>query len=51
MDNIENILTKLHIAKVCNICKNNNTIDKNICANCQTKLTLHFPECNCIYCR
>ena len=51
MNNIENILTKLPIGKVCNICKNNNTKDKNICENCQSKLTPHFPNCNCIYCR
>jgi len=48
-DRFNNLSIKKHI---CNICKkkydkNNN----NFCDICTNKLTFHFPNCNCIYCR
>ncbi len=52
MDNINNLLDNMLIAKPCNICKKpNNNIHKNICTKCVKKITPHYENCTCIYCR
>ena len=52
MDNINNLLDNMLIAKPCNICKKpNNNIHKNICTKCVKNITPHYENCICIYCR
>lgn len=52
MDNINNLLDNMLIAKPCNICKKpNNNIHKNICTKCVKNITPHYENCTCIYCR
>lgn len=52
MDNINNLLDNMLIAKLCNICKKpNNNIHKNICTKCVKNITPHYENCTCIYCR
>lgn len=52
MNNIDNLLDNMLITKPCNICKKpNNNNCKNICKDCVKKLTPHYENCTCIYCR
>jgi len=52
MNNIEFEFANMKLNK-CNLCKNtnNNYIYSKFCINCQSFLTKHYPNCNCIYCR
>lgn len=52
MDNIEVAFANMVLNK-CNLCKNINTnyITSKFCTTCQSFLTIHYPNCNCIYCR
>jgi hypothetical protein len=52
MEDIENKFANINLNN-CNLCKNNNLnyINSKFCKLCQTFLTKHFPNCDCIYCR